>query len=131
MRAAARFSAPVVSAITTSPRCASGPTPGVDVHLIIHPESETEVRSIAPTSEVVCVRGLTDPAFYEPLEIAQARAAFDIPESGRVVLVSGGGWAVGDLAGAAEVAARGRRDDRDLSLCRNEEVRAELIDRLP
>ena len=49
-------------------------------------------KPIAPASEIVCVRGLTDPSFYELRDQGEARRALGLPADRRVVLVSGGGW---------------------------------------
>ena len=96
---------PVVSAITDLAALRYWAHPGVDLHLITHPESDEEVRAIAPASAIECVRGLTDPGFYEPPRPRPTRGArWACPPTARSSLVSGGGWAVGDLAGAAEVA---------------------------
>jgi processive 1,2-diacylglycerol beta-glucosyltransferase len=104
LRARGRLNVPVVSAITDLAALRYWAHPAVDLHLITHPESAEEVRSIAPASEIVCVRGLTDASFYEPRDPASARAALGLPADGPIVVVSGGGWAVGDLAGAADAA---------------------------
>ena len=128
LRQRGRVGVPVVSAITDLAALRYWAHPAVDLHLITHPESDEEVRAIAPASEIVCVRGLTDPSFYEPRDQAEARRALGLPADRRVVLVSGGGWAVGDLAGAAEAAIA----DGATAVClcgRNEEVRQALARR--
>jgi UDP-N-acetylglucosamine:LPS N-acetylglucosamine transferase len=100
--------------------------PDVDVHLITHTESEAEVRKLAPTTRIVCVRGLTSPGFERPLDLDDARAALELSLDKPVIVVSGGGWAVGDLAGAVRTALE-RTDATIVCLCgRNEEVRSEL-----
>jgi processive 1,2-diacylglycerol beta-glucosyltransferase len=104
LREGGKLHAPTVSAITDLAALRYWAHPAVDLHLITHPESETEVRSIAPRSAIACVRGLTDPSFYEPRDPAQARSALGLPAAGPIVVVSGGGWAVGDLEGATTVA---------------------------
>jgi len=104
LRANGRIDMPVVSAITDLAALGYWAHPGVDLHLITHPESGEEVREIAPQSDVRCVRGLTDERFYEPRGQAEARERLDLPIEGPLVIVSGGGWAVGDLEGAAEEA---------------------------
>ena len=106
LRAKGRIDAPVVSAITDLAALRFWAHPGVDLHLITHPESEEEVREIAPESSIACVRGLTDERFYESRDQGDARRDLGLPPEGPVVLVSGGGWAVGDLEGAAEEALR-------------------------
>jgi processive 1,2-diacylglycerol beta-glucosyltransferase len=126
LRAKGKIGCPVVSAITDLAALSYWAHPGIDLHLITHPESATEVRQIAPDSEIVCVRGLTDQRFYEPRDQAEARRVLGLPPEGPVVLVSGGGWAVGDLEGAAEEGL-GLQGSTVSCLCgRNEELRAEL-----
>ncbi len=128
LRRAQKIDAPVVSAITDLAALRYWAHPGVDLHLITHPESEGEVREIAPASEIACVRGLTDESFYEPRDPVQARRELGLPAGGPVVLVSGGGWAVGDLEGAAEEALA-MEDSAVVCLCgRNEDLRTALAD---
>ena len=146
LRARGKIDVPVVSAITDLAALRYWAHPGVDLHLITHPESAEEVRTIAPGTEVRCVRGLTDERFYEPRSQAEARRELGLPAGGPVVLVSGGGWAVGDLEGAAEesltlagafvVCLCGRNDDLRLELAAHfsDEPRARVegfTDRMP
>src|SRR5205085_2318357 len=76
--------------------------PAIDLHLITHGESVDEVRAIAPRSRIVWARGMTKPEFERPLTEAGARTALGLPAEGGIVLVSGGGWGVGDMGGAIE-----------------------------
>jgi UDP-N-acetylglucosamine:LPS N-acetylglucosamine transferase len=126
LRVKGEIDMPVVSAITDLAALRYWAHPGVDLHLITHPESEEEVREIAPNSEILCARGMTDRRFYEPRDQAEARRALGLPAAGPVVLVSGGGWAVGDLQGAAEEALE-MEGSTVVCLCgRNEELRGNL-----
>ena len=126
LRSKGRIDAPVVSAITDLAALRYWAHPGVDLHLIIHPESAEEVRQIAPGTDVRCVRGLTDERFYKPRTQADARRELALPPDGPVVIVSGGGWAVGDLEGAAEEAL-GVPGSTVVCLCgRNDDLRGEL-----
>jgi processive 1,2-diacylglycerol beta-glucosyltransferase len=126
LRRKGRIDAPVVSAITDLAALRYWAHPGVDLHLITHPESAEEVRHIAPDSEVLCVRGLTDERFYEPRSQAESRRELGLPAEGPAVIVSGGGWAVGDLEGAAEEAL-GVPGATVVCLCgRNEGLQGEL-----
>jgi UDP-N-acetylglucosamine:LPS N-acetylglucosamine transferase len=128
LRAKGRIGMPVVSAITDLAALRYWAHPGVDLHLITHPESAEEVRQIAPGTDVRCVRGLTDERFYDPRTQAAARRELDLPEGGPLVLVSGGGWAVGDLEGAAQEAL-GVPGSTVVCLCgRNDELRAKLTE---
>jgi UDP-N-acetylglucosamine:LPS N-acetylglucosamine transferase len=94
---------PLISAITDLSSLWWWAHPGVDVHLITHPESAAEVRSVAGEHTVVeAVRGLNDPAWALPMDATDARRALGLPLGPRLVVVSGGGWGVGDLEGAVE-----------------------------
>jgi len=95
---------PVVSAITDLAAMRMWAHPAVDLHLITHAESAEEVRAIAPHSRTVWARGMTSPAFDLPLDETAARDALDLPAEGGIVIVSGGGWGVGDIAGAIATA---------------------------
>jgi processive 1,2-diacylglycerol beta-glucosyltransferase len=118
---------PLVSAITDLAQLRYWAWPGVDLHLITHPESEEEVRSIAGPTQVAWVRGLTAPGFTDPPDPEAGRRIFDLPEGRPVVVVSGGGWAVGDLASAVDVARGSAFDVHVVVLCgRNEAVREAL-----
>jgi processive 1,2-diacylglycerol beta-glucosyltransferase len=130
MRERGRLTVPVASSISDLAALRFWAHPGVDLHLLIHPESDAEVRAIAPNSRIVAVRGMTSPAFETPIAAAQARASLDLPASGPVVVVSGGGWAVGDLAGATEAALEADPRTSVLILCgRQDDVRDRLAAR--
>ena len=129
LRRRGRLHVPVASAITDLAGLYYWASPGVDLHLVIHRESIEEVRAIAPASRIVWASGMTAPDFLVPRDRDDARRALDLPAEGPVVVVSGGGWAVGDLEGAAEVALR-VEGATVVCLCgRREEVRARLAAR--
>ena len=120
------LSVPTCSAITDLAALRYWAHPGVDLHLITHPESTEEVRDIAPASRIEWVQGLTSPGCLDPFDKREARRSFGLPEEGPVVLVSGGGWAVGDLIGSAEIALQ-VEDSVVVCMCgRNDRVRAEI-----
>ena len=102
LRAKGALEVPVASAITDLASLRYWAHPGVDLHLVTHPESAAEVRAVAPGARVVAARGMNLPDFLEPRDRDAARAALGLPPQGTVVVVSGGGWAVGDLDGATE-----------------------------
>jgi processive 1,2-diacylglycerol beta-glucosyltransferase len=105
LRAEGGLALPVVSAITDLAALRWWAHPAVDLHLVTHPESIAEVRSIVgPRADVRAVRGLNDPAFLAPRDRLAAREALGLPPAPPIVLVSGGGWGVGDLAGATGAA---------------------------
>jgi UDP-N-acetylglucosamine:LPS N-acetylglucosamine transferase len=107
LRRAGALDVPVVSAVTDLASLRYWAHPGVDLHLLIHPESEAEVRAIAgPATRVHAAYGFSDPAFRHPPQAQAARRALGLAASGALVVVSGGGWAVGDLSAAVDEALR-------------------------
>jgi processive 1,2-diacylglycerol beta-glucosyltransferase len=131
LRARGRLQVPVCSAITDLAALDYWAAPGVDVHLITYPESADEVYRVAgPDAQVHCVHGLTAPEFLVPLESSAARDGLGLPATGKIVLVSGGGWGVGDVEGAAEEALRLVEVSQVVCLCgRNEPLRARMVGR--
>ena len=130
LRLARHLDVPVVSAITDLASLRYWAHAGVDEHLLIHEESTAEVRRIAgPATRVTAVHGLTEPAFRAPLAARAARAVLDLPAAGRTVVVSGGGWAVGDLRGAVDTALHVGADHVVVLCGRRADVHAELTAR--
>jgi UDP-N-acetylglucosamine:LPS N-acetylglucosamine transferase len=116
-----------VAAITDLAAMHYWAAPGVDLHLITHPESEAEVRAVAGKTSVQAVHGLTRPEFAEPCDPPTARVALGLPADGKVVLVSGGGWGVGDLEGAIDTALAVEEVEVVACLCgRNDDLRSRL-----
>jgi len=128
LRARGKLDVPVVSAITDLAALRYWSHPGVDLHLITHPESAAEVRAIAGArTRVVAVRGLNDPRFADPPSREEGRRALGLPAEGKVVVVSGGGWGVGDLEGAVQAGLATGSDTHVVVMCgRNEGLRARL-----
>jgi processive 1,2-diacylglycerol beta-glucosyltransferase len=74
--------------------------PGIDLHLAMYGESLSSVERIAGRGSVRLVRPLISAEFLAPRCPLSARRALGLPQDGRMVIVSGGGWGVGDIAGA-------------------------------
>jgi UDP-N-acetylglucosamine:LPS N-acetylglucosamine transferase len=74
--------------------------PGIDTHLVMYGESIDSVERIAGRGSVQLVSPLISAEFLASRCPEEARRALGLPEQGRVVVVSGGGWGVGDIAGA-------------------------------
>ena len=75
---------------------------------------------------MVPVRGLNSADFLAPRDRLEARRELGLPLEPKLVVVSGGGWAVGDLAGALEAALE-LDGTHAVALCgRNEPVRRSL-----
>jgi processive 1,2-diacylglycerol beta-glucosyltransferase len=130
LRRDGRLRVPVVAAITDLAMMHYWAAPGVDLHIVTHPESIDEVREVAGVGTAIqAVHGLTRPEFAEPCDPVAAREELGLPAQGKVVLVSGGGWGVGDLESAVDVAL-----ELDVAviacLCgRNDELRDRLSSR--
>jgi len=126
LRAAGALRVPVCSAITDLAALRYWAHPGIDLHLLTHPESLEEVERIAGPGRALAVRGLTLPGFLTAPSHEEARRRLGLPLDAHVVAVSGGGWGVGDLDGAVGAALE-LDDVRVLLLCgRNELLRRRL-----
>ena len=78
--------------------------PGVDLHYVTHPESIEEVERLVGPGTVEWARPPISPEFLAPRTRRDAREALGVDAHARMVLVSGGGWGVGDLERAIELA---------------------------
>jgi len=128
LRRNGRLDVPVCAAITDLSALHYWACPGVDVHLTSYPESIEEIHQVAgPNARVHCVQGFTAPEFLDPRDPADAREMLRLPAEGKIILVSGGGWGVGDVDGAVEEALRLPETSQVVCLCgRNETLRARL-----
>lgn len=131
LRRDGKLDVPVVAGITDLAALHYWAAPGVDLHLLTHPESEDEVRRVAgDETGIQTVHGLTRPEFAHPCDRAEARSSLGLPAQGTVVLVSGGGWGVGDLESAIDTALALGDVDVVACLCgRNDALRARLAGR--
>jgi processive 1,2-diacylglycerol beta-glucosyltransferase len=122
---------PLISAVTDLAALRYWAHPGCDLHLVTHSESAEEIREIAGVdTRIEHVRGLTDPVFEVERDQSTARKDLNLPMEGPLVLVSGGGWGVGDLEGAIEAGLASGNDVNVVALCgRSEEVRTALTHR--
>jgi UDP-N-acetylglucosamine:LPS N-acetylglucosamine transferase len=128
LRRAGRLQVPVCAVITDLAGLRYWATPGADLHLVTHPESIEEVREIAgEATKVHCVHGFAEPAFLVPREEDEARRALNLDPGGKIVLVSGGGWGVGDVEGAVREVLDVKGVDQVVCLCgHNTELREQL-----
>src|ERR1700728_1456813 len=91
---------PTVATITDLTGLFFWAQPGIDMHLVMYGESMPSVERIAGRGSVRLVRPLISADFLGPRCPLAARRALGLPEQGRMVVVSGGGWGVGDIEGA-------------------------------
>ena len=127
LRASGELKAPVVAAITDLAALHYWAHAGCDLHLVTHPESEPEVRRIAgAATRVEPVHGLSDPRFVNPPDRDEARAELGVPLGRPLVVVSGGGWGVGDLRGAGDAALQSGAAKLIVLAGTNEKAKVEL-----
>jgi processive 1,2-diacylglycerol beta-glucosyltransferase len=100
LRRRGEISASAVATITDLTGLFFWAQPGIDMHLVMYGESMPSVERIAGEGSARLVGPLISAEFLEPRCATEARAELGLPEAGRMVLVSGGGWGVGDIAGA-------------------------------
>ncbi len=124
-----RLAVPVQSAITDLAGLRYWVHPGVDMHFVTHPESIEEVEKLAGPGSVEWTRPPISREFLMPRTRSDARKALGVPVHERLILVSGGGWGIGDLEGAIDTALAG---DDTMVVCitgRNEVAREKLEQR--
>jgi processive 1,2-diacylglycerol beta-glucosyltransferase len=131
LRARGRLDVPVCSSISDPAGLHYWAHPGIDVHLLSWAESRAEVDRIAGPGRAVAVRPLVDPRFLTLPSRAEALGRLDggaLAElAGPLVAVSGGGWGLGDLRGAASEVLRSRADAQLICLAgRNASLEASL-----
>jgi UDP-N-acetylglucosamine:LPS N-acetylglucosamine transferase len=97
---------PTVATITDLTGLFFWAQPGIDTHLVMYGESLPSVERIAGEGSAQLVRPLISSEFLEPRSPLDSRRALGLPEQGRMVVVSGGGWGVGDIEGAVRELAR-------------------------
>jgi processive 1,2-diacylglycerol beta-glucosyltransferase len=97
---------PTVATITDLTGLFFWAQPGIDVHLVMYGESMPSVERIAGAGSVQLVAPLISAEFLQPRCPMQTRRALGLPQEGRMVVVSGGGWGVGDVVGAVRELCR-------------------------
>ncbi len=93
---------PTVATITDLTGLFFWAQPGIDQHLVMYDASIPDVERIAGQGSVTLVRPLISAEFLQPRCPLDARRRLGLPEDGRMVIVSGGGWGVGDIEGAVK-----------------------------
>jgi UDP-N-acetylglucosamine:LPS N-acetylglucosamine transferase len=129
MRRRRMLDVPTVATITDMTGLFFWAQRGIDAHLVMYQASVRDVERIAGPGSAQVVRPLIAAEFLEPREPAAARAALGLPRRGHVVVVSGGGWGVGDLAGAVDELARIPDTTVVCVAGRNDVVRGRLAER--
>jgi UDP-N-acetylglucosamine:LPS N-acetylglucosamine transferase len=120
---------PTVATITDLTGLFFWAQPGIDMHLVMYGESMSPVERIAGAGSAQLVSPLISAEFTTPRCPLQARRALGLPEAGRMVVVSGGGWGVGDITGAVrELLHEGEVSAIVCLAGRNEQLRERLTE---
>jgi processive 1,2-diacylglycerol beta-glucosyltransferase len=120
---------PTVATITDLTGLFFWAQPGIDMHLVMYGESMSPVERIAGAGSAQLVSPLISAEFTTPRCPLEARRALGLPETGRMVVVSGGGWGVGDVTGAVrELLHEGEVSSIVCLAGRNEQLRERLND---
>ncbi len=106
LRRTGAVSCPTVATITDLTGLFFWAQPGIDMHLVMYGESMPSVERIAGAGSARLVRPLISAEFLQPRCPLEARRALGLPAEGRMVVVSGGGWGVGDVEGAVRELCR-------------------------
>jgi processive 1,2-diacylglycerol beta-glucosyltransferase len=100
LRRTGAVACPAVATITDLTGLFFWAQPGIDMHLVMYGESMSPVERIAGEGSAQLVSPLISAEFSKPRCPQESRRSLGLPERGRMVIVSGGGWGVGDITGA-------------------------------
>jgi processive 1,2-diacylglycerol beta-glucosyltransferase len=104
LRLRGKVRVPVCAAITDFAGLELWADRGVDLHLVMHESLVPTVERVAGRGSAQVVSPLVSSAFRTPRSAAAARRSLGLQGDAMVIVVSGGGWAVGDLDGAIRAA---------------------------
>jgi len=105
LRRTQKVRCPTVATITDLTGLFFWAQPGIDTHLVMYGESMGPVERIAGHGSARLVRPLISSEFLDERPQTEARHLLGLPEDGHMVVVSGGGWGVGDVEGAVRAIA--------------------------
>lgn len=129
MRANGRIDVPVVTYLTDYSVHRLWVAEGVDAHTAVHDIAAGQARELG-ASQVVTVDPAVDPRFVRrcPGSKARAREEFGLPAHGRLALLVGGSWGIGEMDQTVrDIAATGLAECA--VVCgRNEVLRRRLIE---
>jgi UDP-N-acetylglucosamine:LPS N-acetylglucosamine transferase len=127
LRRTGRVRCPTAATITDLTGLFFWAQPGIDTNLVMYGESIPAVERIAGAGRVQLVEPLISAEFLQRRSAVESRRVLGLPQEGRMVVVSGGGWGVGDVAGAVGEIARISEVTSIVCLAgRNEQLAAKL-----
>ena len=104
LRRRGRLTVPVCATITDFAGLEFWTHRGVDLHLVMHDSLVPAVERLAGRDSAKRSAPLVAPEFLQARTSAEARHSLCLPPDRPVIVVSGGGWAVGDIEGAISTA---------------------------
>jgi UDP-N-acetylglucosamine:LPS N-acetylglucosamine transferase len=129
LRASGRLHVPVVTYLTDYSVHRLWVAEGVDGHTAVHDVAAAQARALG-AAQVVTVDPAVDPRFFPgaPASKARARAKFGLPAHGRLALLVGGSWGIGEFGETVrDITATGAA--RCVVVCgQNEDLRRRLIE---
>lgn len=130
LRARGRLACPVGAIVGPLAGLAYWVHPGIDLHMLNYPEAAAEVERLGGGASAVPVRPLVSPEFFEYTHGEEVAKELRLGPGRRMVLISGGGWGAGDLAGAVEECLEVDDQLEVVAVAgRNEALRARLAER--
>lgn len=130
LRARGKVGAPAVATITDLTGLFYWAQPGIDLHLVCYPESVGDVERLAGPGSAQLIAPLISAEFLKPRCPRASREELGLPVEGKLVVVSGGGWGVGDVEGAVEALREIEQVAAVVCLCgKNEQLRERLKQR--
>ncbi len=97
LRRRGRIAVPTCATVTDLAGVEFWAHPSIDRHLVMHESSVAPVERVAGPGSVRRSRPPIARQFFEPCSRERARRELSLPPERPVVVVSGGGWGVGDL----------------------------------
>jgi UDP-N-acetylglucosamine:LPS N-acetylglucosamine transferase len=132
LRTSRRLACPVAAVVGPAGGLSFWVQPGIDLHLMLYAEALPEARRLAGEIAAETIGPLIAPDFLAPPDQARARVqlqshlATALPAQRKLVVVSGGGWGAGDLAGSVRTCLE-LTDTHVVAVCgRNDAVRDRL-----
>lgn len=104
LRRRGHLSIPAVAVISDYTGMALWTDRSVDMHMVNYESTAAEASARIGARRVMQVRPLVDPAFARWRPQAECREMLGVPKAGPLLVVSGGGWAVGNLSAAISAA---------------------------
>jgi UDP-N-acetylglucosamine:LPS N-acetylglucosamine transferase len=104
MRMRGEMPVPVCALITDLASLHFWAHPGADLHLVSYPQSLEEIERIARGADSRVVRPPLRSTHWAPRTRSRSRAELGLDAELPLVVISGGGWGIGDLSGALAAA---------------------------